>query len=217
MPKFLKSWQIYPLQFIVVHRFLEGQERPTLVLALRWVAFMVPNILWLRRDRQTDRQADKQTDRQRDIPMDTPTNGRAHRHIHGRTDRQANKQTDKYTDIQADNRQTDGRLDGRTVGQRDTKIETQKTNRQTRQDRRTDGHMDRRRDRYNGCPPTTTRLLPHASAQRCAQNIDLLPPRLACKWVLSSFGSCSSQNITNQHFEVSNVLCRVPASKSHPL
>ena len=84
-----------PLQFIVVHRFLEGQERPTLVLALRWVAFMVPNIFWLRRDRQTDTQADKQTDRQRDSPMDTPTNGRTDRHIHGRTDRQANKQTDK--------------------------------------------------------------------------------------------------------------------------
>ena len=47
MPKFLKSWQIYPLQFIVVHRFHEGQERRTPVLALRWVAFMVPNIFWL--------------------------------------------------------------------------------------------------------------------------------------------------------------------------
>ena len=103
------------------------------------------------------------------------------------------------------------------MGQRDTKRETQKTNCQTRQDGRTDGHMDRRRDRCSGCPRTTTRLLPHASAQHCAQNIDLLPPRVSCKWILSSFGNCRSQNITSQHFEVSNVLCRVPASKSHPL
>ena len=213
MPKFLKSWQIYPLQFIVVHRFHEGQERPTLVLALRWVAFMVPNIFWLRRDRQTDTQADKQTDRQRDSPMDTPTNGRTDRHIHGRTDRQASRQTYRQT--------TDRRTDDWTDGLWDRETQREKHRRQTvRQDKtdgRTDGHMDRRRDRYNGCPPTTTRLLPHASAQRCAQNIDLLPPRLSCKWVLSSFGSCCSQNITKQHFEVSNVLCRVPASKSHPL
>ena len=63
MPKFLKSWQIYPLQFIVVHRFLEGQERPTLVLALRWVAFMVPNIFGYG---ETDKPTRKQTNRQID-------------------------------------------------------------------------------------------------------------------------------------------------------
>ena len=216
-PKFFKTWQFHPLQFIVVHRFRQGQRRSTLVLAFGWVAYVIPNIFWLRIDRQTDRQTDNRqrdrqpgSDRHADSPTNSLTDGRTDRHTDPQTGGQTDMETNKQTNRQTRDKRTDGRTDRETHRQPHRRL----TDRQTRQ---TDGRTDKRRHGHTICPPTTPMLRDHACTQPCKKNIDIVLPRLSCKWALGSFGNCSSQKFTNQHFEVSNVPCPVHASKSDPL